>query len=93
MHIVLVIILCQKKKKSWIRIRDVNSILGPATISNVTLLNLQTELRYGLTTSMCVDSEEFWLATGTSDGVVSCWDLRFGLQVCGTESLFNIVVQ
>ena len=43
-------------------------------------MKFQTELRYGLTTAMCVDSEEFWLATGTSDGMISCWDLRFGLQ-------------
>jgi len=41
----------------------------------------QTELRHGLTTAMCADDDEYWLVTGTSEGVVSCWDLRFGLQV------------
>jgi len=44
-------------------------------------IRFETELRYGLTTAMCVDDEEFWLTMGTSEGVVSCWDLRFGLQV------------
>ena len=46
-------------------------------------MKFKTELRYGhgLTTAMCLNTEEYWLTTGTSDGVVSCWDLRFGLRV------------
>ena len=45
-------------------------------------MEFRSELRHGLTTAMCLDREqELWLATGTSDGVVACWDLRFGLQV------------
>lgn len=35
----------------------------------------------GLLSSLCVDEDQNWMCTGTSKGILTCWDLRFGVPV------------
>ena len=44
-------------------------------------VRFESELRNGLLTALAASGDESWLAAGTSNGVVGCWDLRFKLQV------------
>ncbi len=38
-------------------------------------------LGIGLLSSLCVDEDQNWMCTGTSKGILTCWDLRFGVPV------------
>lgn len=42
---------------------------------------LSSDLKQGVITSFCIDSNSSWLATGTSGGNHICWDLRFKLPI------------
>ena len=35
------------------------------------------DLRQGLTTALCLGTDETWAAAATSSGLVSVWDLRW----------------
>ena len=35
------------------------------------------DLRQGLTTALCLGTDETWAAAATSSGLVSVWDLRY----------------
>ena len=47
------------------------------------LFRFDGDLRQGLTTAMCLGTDETWVAAATSSGVVTVWDLRFRLRVSG----------
>lgn len=49
----------------------------------VLLSRFEGDLRQGLTTAMCLGTDETWVAAATSSGVVTVWDLRFRLRVSG----------
>ncbi|PWN52122.1 hypothetical protein IE53DRAFT_312700 [Violaceomyces palustris] len=64
-----------------------NLILGTSH-ARLTVLDLRTmqvlqtlrnPIQYGPITCMCADKRKSWLLVGTLGGVVSLWDLRFGL--------------
>lgn len=42
---------------------------------------LNSDLKHGVITTFCIDSNVSWLATGTSHGNHICWDLRFKLPI------------
>lgn len=42
---------------------------------------LQSDLKNGVITTMCVDPTSSWLAIGTSGGRHTCWDLRFTIPI------------
>lgn len=42
---------------------------------------LSSDLKQGVITTFCIDSNCSWLATGTSGGNHICWDLRFKLPI------------
>lgn len=42
---------------------------------------LQSDLKNGVITTMCVDPTSSWLAVGTSGGRHTCWDLRFTIPI------------
>lgn len=42
---------------------------------------LQSDLKNGVITTMCVDPTSSWLAIGTSGGKHTCWDLRFSIPI------------
>lgn len=42
---------------------------------------LNSDLKQGVITTFCIDSNCSWLATGTSHGNHICWDLRFKLPI------------
>lgn len=48
---------------------------------------LNSDLKQGVITTFCIDSNVSWLATGTSHGNHICWDLRFKLPI----GEFNLV--
>jgi len=48
-------------------------------------VRFESELRNGLLTALAASGDESWLAAGTSNGVVGCWDLRFKLQVSSCQ--------
>jgi len=48
-------------------------------------VRFECELRNGLLTAMAISGDESWLCAGTSNGVLSCWDLRFKLQVSSCQ--------
>lgn len=45
---------------------------------NKLLINVQFT---GLLSSLCLDEEQNWMCSGTSKGILTCWDLRFGIPV------------
>ncbi|SNX82431.1 related to VPS15 - ser/thr protein kinase [Melanopsichium pennsylvanicum] len=64
-------------------------ILG-TTLSRLTILDLRTmqvlqtlrnPVDYGPITCLCVDRKKTWLLVGTLSGIISLWDLRFGLRL------------
>ena len=42
---------------------------------------LESKPRHGLISAMCMDRGGSWLVTGSSSGVLTCWDLRFRLPI------------
>lgn len=42
---------------------------------------LQNDLKQGVITSFCMDSQHSWLTLGTSSGYHVAWDLRFQLPI------------
>lgn len=64
-----------------------NLVLGTSLASIVVLdirtmrelQTLQNPLQHGPVTSLCIDRKRVWLVAGTARGVLSLWDLRFGL--------------
>lgn len=46
---------------------------------------LNSDLKQGVITTFCIDSNVSWLATGTSHGNHICWDLRFKLPIGENE--------
>lgn len=42
---------------------------------------LENDLRDGVMTSMATNHDKSWAATGTSSGVITCWDMRFQLPI------------
>ena len=60
------------------------------THSNIVMLDLRTmnilqtmenPRHYGPITSFCIDKKRAWIVVGTSSGVLTLWDKRFGLLV------------
>lgn len=57
---------------------------------------LSSDLKQGVITTFCIDSNCSWLATGTSGGNHICWDLRFRLPIgkssgyCHFATCYNI---
>ncbi|TFK75636.1 ARM repeat-containing protein [Pluteus cervinus] len=65
-----------------------SNLVYATTHSNITTLdlrtmrvlqNLENPRHYGPITSMCVDRKRSWIVVGTSTGVLTLWDRRFGL--------------
>ena len=52
-------------------------------VTRFILPRFEGDLRQGLTTAMCLGTDETWVASATSSGVVTVWDLRFRLRVSG----------
>ena len=50
------------------------------------------DLRQGLTTALCLGTDETWAAAATSSGLVSVWDLRYKT-VSGTSGTYRTVVE
>lgn len=53
---------------------------------------LNSDLKQGVITTFCIDSNVSWLATGTSHGNHICWDLRFKLPIGECVSQFSFVI-
>lgn len=47
----------------------------------------ENDLRKGVSTTMCIDPTNSWLAVGTSCGWHICWDLRFQLPIHGKNGI------
>jgi len=45
------------------------------------VFRLQSDLKLGLLSSICVDDERHWMCSGTSKGILTCWDMRFSVPV------------
>ena len=70
---------------------DISSSLVYATThSNITIMDIRTmhvpqtmtnPQHYGPITCLCIDRKRTWLVAGTTTGVLSLWDLRFGLHL------------
>ncbi|BGP14610.1 Serine/threonine-protein kinase [Rhodosporidiobolus nylandii] len=65
----------------------VNLVLG-TSLSSITVLDLRTMRslhafdnphHFGPITALCVDRKHLWLVAATATGVITLWDLRFGL--------------
>ncbi|GAA5884630.1 hypothetical protein JCM6882_005326 [Rhodosporidiobolus microsporus] len=65
----------------------VNLVLG-TSLSSIVILDVRTmralqtfsnPRHLGPVTSLCIDRKHLWLVAGTSSGVLTLWDLRFGL--------------
>ena len=65
-----------------------SNLVYTTTHSVITVLDLRTmrvlqtmenPRQYGPITSMCIDRKRSWIIVGTSTGVLSLWDRRFGL--------------
>lgn len=46
-----------------------------------TTWRLENDVKHGVITSFCVNSQQQWLTLGTSSGIHTCWDLRFQLPI------------
>lgn len=64
-----------------------NLILG-TSLSSIVVLDIRTmrnlytfanPLPFGPVSCLCIDSKRIWLVVGTTSGVLTLWDLRFGL--------------
>ncbi|KAF9530534.1 hypothetical protein CPB83DRAFT_905184 [Crepidotus variabilis] len=67
-----------------------SNLVYATTHSNITVLDVRTmsvlqfmenPRHYGPITSMCIDRKRAWIVVGTSTGVLSLWDKRFGLLI------------
>lgn len=67
-----------------------STLVYATTHSRITIMDLRTmrvlqamtnPRHYGPITSLCVDRKRTWIVVGTSTGVLSLWDLRFGLHL------------
>ncbi len=67
-----------------------SNLVYATTHSNVTIMDVRTmrvsqamtnPRHYGPITCLCIDRKRTWLVAGTSTGVLSLWDLRFGLHL------------
>ncbi|KAH6910746.1 other/VPS15 protein kinase [Coprinopsis sp. MPI-PUGE-AT-0042] len=65
-----------------------SNLIYATTHSNITTLDLRTmrmmqtmenPRHYGPITALCVDKKRAWLVVGTSTGVLTLWDKRFGI--------------
>lgn len=54
-----------------------------------TAWRLENDSRVGLLTCMAIDNSRSWLATGTSQGAIVCWDLRFQLPIAQVQHPFQ----
>ena len=45
------------------------------------LQTLENPRHYGPITSLCIDRKRTWIVVGTSTGVLTLWDKRFGLLI------------
>ncbi|KAL3206907.1 hypothetical protein MRX96_039858 [Rhipicephalus microplus] len=55
------------------------SIIGWDLRSPSTAWCFENNPRHGVITSFCIDPQHNWLACGTSEGKLICWDMRFQL--------------
>ncbi|GJN87433.1 hypothetical protein Rhopal_000382-T1 [Rhodotorula paludigena] len=64
-----------------------NLVLG-TSLSNIVVVDVRTmrslqtfsnPRHFGPVTSLCLDRKHLWLVAGTASGVLTLWDLRFGL--------------
>lgn len=46
---------------------------------------LENGLKQGVITTFCIDTQQNWLALGTSSGFHIAWDLRFQLPIASIE--------
>ncbi|KAF8639172.1 hypothetical protein AX17_001659 [Amanita inopinata Kibby_2008] len=67
-----------------------SNLIFATTHSTITVMDLRTKRvlqtmtnprHYGPITCICIDRKRTWLVVGTSAGVLSLWDLRFGLHL------------
>ena len=49
--------------------------------SNSQSFRLEHDLLEGIQTAMAISPDQNWLVSGTSSGVITCWDLRFQLPI------------
>lgn len=56
-------------------------IVGLDLRTNSNAFRLDNDLLEGLQTSMAMSGDQNWLVSGTSSGVITCWDLRFQLPI------------
>ena len=78
-------------RKLITKLKESSSCLVYATThSNVVMLDLRTMIvmqtmenprHYGPITSLCIDRKRAWIVVGTSTGVLTLWDKRFGLLI------------
>ncbi|KAL0276782.1 UNVERIFIED_CONTAM: hypothetical protein PYX00_004283 [Menopon gallinae] len=57
------------------------SLVGWDLRKDGTAWRLDNDLKHGVITTFCVDSEQFWAAVATSSGYHTAWDLRFLLPI------------
>lgn len=57
------------------------SLVGWDLRKDGTAWKLDNDLKHGVITTFCVDSEQFWAAVATSSGYHTAWDLRFLLPI------------
>lgn len=71
------------------------SIVGWDLRAPGTAWRLQNDLKQGVITSFCMDSQHSWLTLGTSSGYHVAWDLRFQLPIATivhpTGILYHII--
>ena len=58
-----------------------NFISGLDMRSNSQAFRLEHNLLEGIQTAMAMAPDQNWLVSGTSSGVLTCWDLRFQLPI------------
>jgi phosphoinositide-3-kinase regulatory subunit 4 len=56
-------------------------IVGLDLRTNSPAFRLDNDLLEGLQTTMAMSPDQSWMVSGTSSGVITCWDLRFQLPI------------
>ncbi|EJU01456.1 ARM repeat-containing protein [Dacryopinax primogenitus] len=67
-----------------------SNLVYATTLGNIVVLDVRTmetvlhmvnPTQYGPISTLCIDRRRAWLVTGTLSGVLTLWDLRFGLRL------------
>jgi len=61
---------------------ELGALIGFDTrIATKEVFRLKSDLKSGLLTALTSDEDQNWMCTGTSKGILTCWDLRFSIPV------------